>query len=543
VGPNALAGLADVLAAALLAWAAVAAWRHDAHNPALAAAATLVLAGGSWWAVADAAALAGNQTVAVIGRLAVFPGPAVMAGAFVCLAFSLTRPQWVPGRRLAVALLVEPVLISFAGLTNAWHLLVYRGAGAAHLVGSSGWTYGPLYWADTAYRLLAAVFAIAIIARAWLRSPRADRAARLAVVIAGVAFVGAYGVYRAGGFGQVPDPMPVSIALIATAMNVWVHRQDTFVFGPIARALIVDQIGDAVMVVSPGGRVLDLNLAAVTLVRGMNPAAPDRLAGTSVDEVFGDALALPTGPESELVVELAMGRVEFQVRASSLVDRHQRTLGTVYVARDVTEANAVVRRLGAAHAQLVRQVETIEKLQVDLVEAASRDPLTGLHNRRHLVEGFASMIATAQDTGETLAAVLFDVDRFKSINDEHGHLAGDAVLVELARRIRQSAPADALVARWGGEEYFVALPGADADTGFAFADDLRRRCEQEPIVIDGRTIRCTLSGGVSTYPGCGTTTDELFHCADELMYAAKNAGRNLVLVDTDAAATAARSTG
>jgi len=194
----------------------------------------------------------------------------------------------------------------------------------------------------------------------------------------------------------------------------------------------------------------------------------------------------------------------------------------------VTEANVLSRRLAAAHTQLVRQVETIEVLRADLVELASRDPLTGLHNRRHLVERFASMLAAAQVAGDTLAVALFDVDEFKSVNDDYGHLAGDAVLVALAQRMQAQAPTGALVARWGGEEFFVALPGSDTAAGVAFAEDLRRRCELNVIVVEGRMIRCTLSGGVAAYPASGTTMDDLFHAVDASMYEAKNAGRNLV---------------
>ena len=83
----------------------------------------------------------------------------------------------------------------------------------------------------------------------------------------------------------------------------------------------------------------------------------------------------------------------------------------------MTEANNQSRRLAAAHAQLVRQVETIELLRADLAELASRDALTGLHNRRHLVEEFASMITAAEQNHEPLAVALFDVDRFKSIRN------------------------------------------------------------------------------------------------------------------------------
>jgi diguanylate cyclase (GGDEF)-like protein len=92
----------------------------------------------------------------------------------------------------------------------------------------------------------------------------------------------------------------------------------------------------------------------------------------------------------------------------------------------------------------------------------------------------------------------------------------------------EQAPAGALVARWGGEEFFIALPRTDAATGLAFADDLRHRCERAGIVNQGRLIHCTVSGGVAAYPESGTNMDELFHAADVALYEAKDAGRNLV---------------
>jgi len=292
--------------------------------------------------------------------------------------------------------------------------------------------------------------------------------------------------------------------------------------------------------------MLDLNPAAVALLRAMNPDAPTKLIGMPAQGVFADTIASAHGRDTELVVKFPGGRVEFQVRASRLIDRHHRDLGSVFVARDVTEANVLGRHLAAAHTQLVRQVETIDVLRADLVELASRDPLTGLHNRRHLVERFASMLAAVQGAGETLAVALFDIDEFKSVNDAYGHLAGDAVLVTLAQQVQDEAPPGALVARWGGEEFFVALPGAGAAAGLTFADDLRRRCEQGATIFEGRNIRCTVSGGVATYPASGTTTDELFHAADVSMYEAKNAGRNLVRICRGAVPSPAgepRSTG
>jgi diguanylate cyclase (GGDEF)-like protein len=497
-----LVGITNVAAAIACATIAVVTWRRRALKLTFAVALAFVMAGGCWWSIALAVVVAGRSaTVVAIAKLATFPGPSILVTAFMCLGLAIVKPQWVPRRWMIAALLVEPVLITVAGATNPWHRLVYGGPGADRLTSPSGWT--------------------------WKAQP-AFRAQRLAVLVAALVPLAANAVFLAGGFDDAPDPTPIGFAAAGTIMWYAIFRQDLFTFSPVARALIVDQIGDAVIVVSPGGRVLDLNPPAVTLVRDINPQAPTKLVGASADELFGGGIAETPLRASEIVVETAVGRADFHVQASPLIDRRHRDLGTVFVARDVTVVNAVIRRLAAAHSQLVQQVETIEALRADLVELASRDPLTGLHNRRHLVARFADMLDAAQRAGATLVVVLFDVDKFKAVNDEYGHLAGDTVLVALAQLIRELAPADALVARWGGEEFFIALPGADETAGLAFADGLRHRCEQHSIVVAGRMIACTISGGVATYPAAGTTMDELFHAADVALYDAKDAGRNVV---------------
>ena len=521
--------VAYAVAAVVFAWVAVLTWRRRAHNPTVALSLVVVMLGLGVSSVCDAVAVAStNQTTAAIASLAILPGVGIATGAFGCLGFGVPRPQWAPRRWFVALLLVEPVLITVAAATNPWRLWVYRGAGAAELTGSATWGYGPAFWWHTGYSYLALVIGIGFIAQGWWKAPPAFRQQRLTILLATLIPCAANVVYLARGFGDLVDPTPFGFAVAGMVSFYAIFRQDLFTFSPVARALIIDQIGDAIVVVSPGGRVLDLNAAAIDLLHGMNPDPPANLVGASAQELFGEGIAKPGALEAEIVVQFASGRTEFQVRTSLLIDRYHRDLGTVFVARDVTEANNQSRRLAAAHTQLVRQVETIELLRADLAEQASRDTLTGLHNRRHLVDRFASMITAAQRTGEPLAVALFDVDRFKSINDDYGHLAGDAVLVALARLMGEQAPVGALVARWGGEEFFVALPGADAATGLAFADDLRRQCKRNLIVVEGQKIHCTLSGGVAAYPASGTTMDDLFHAVDVSMYEAKNAGRNLV---------------
>ncbi len=526
-----LTGIAYVVAAAVFAWVTVLTWRRRFHNPVVASFLAVVMMGLAVSSVADAVAvITPDQRAAAIASLAILPGVGIATGAFACLALGVIRPQWAPRPWFVALLLIEPLLITASVATNTSTLWVYRGPGAAELTGSATWQYGPVFWVHTGYSYLALLIGIGFIAWGWWKAPPAFRRQRFTILLATLVPVVANLVYLSRWFGDFVDPTPFGFAVAGTVIFYAIFRQDLFAFSPVARTLIIDQIGDAIVVVSPGGRVLDLNPAAIDLLRGMNPEAPANLHGASARVLFGDSMAgvSPGAEESEIVVQSAGGRTEFQVRASLLIDRYNRGLGTVFVARDVTQANNQSRRLAAVHAELVRQMQTIERLRGDLAELASRDALTGLHNRRHLVGEFAAMITAAERTGEPAAVALFDIDRFKSINDDYGHLTGDAVLVAIAQLMCERAPSGALVARWGGDEFFVGLPGADETMGMAFADDIRHRCELSTIVVDCRTVRYTLSGGVAAYPMSGTTMDELFRAVDASMYRAKGAGGNLV---------------
>jgi diguanylate cyclase (GGDEF)-like protein len=150
------------------------------------------------------------------------------------------------------------------------------------------------------------------------------------------------------------------------------------------------------------------------------------------------------------------------------------------------------------------------------------DDLTGLHNRRGLEARFAELRADALRAAEPLALLLCDLDRFKSINDVHGHQRGDRVLIEAAQVIRGSLRATEQVFRVGGEEFLILLPGCDGEDGVRVAERLRAAIE---AAQPGR-LPVTASIGVTTASGEAIDFDELFRAADAGLYEAKNAGRN-----------------
>jgi diguanylate cyclase (GGDEF)-like protein len=161
---------------------------------------------------------------------------------------------------------------------------------------------------------------------------------------------------------------------------------------------------------------------------------------------------------------------------------------------------------------------------------AIQDGMTGIHNKRYFMEFLDREIAVASRHGHPLTLVMFDVDHFKKVNDGHGHLAGDAVLKDLAGRIRPRIRREDLFARYGGEEFVCVLPSTALPGGIVFAEHLRSLIEERPCAFDGKAIPFTISLGVTTlHRETGVDPLNLIKRADENLYAAKRNGRNRVI--------------
>jgi diguanylate cyclase (GGDEF)-like protein len=164
-----------------------------------------------------------------------------------------------------------------------------------------------------------------------------------------------------------------------------------------------------------------------------------------------------------------------------------------------------------------------------LRDQATHDGLTGLLNRTTILEALRSETGRAARERRPVAVLMVDLDHFKLVNDTHGHLAGDAVLRETARRMKASVRPYDPVGRYGGEEFLIVLPGCDGPTAQAQAERFREAMASEPVHIGGQSIRVTCSIGVSASTGLSASSgDSLVHEADLALYQAKNRGRNQV---------------
>ncbi|MEM6694698.1 MAG: diguanylate cyclase [Pseudomonadota bacterium] len=175
---------------------------------------------------------------------------------------------------------------------------------------------------------------------------------------------------------------------------------------------------------------------------------------------------------------------------------------------------------------------------------ANTDALTGLANRRAALARLDSMASDATADGSQYALMIVDLDHFKAVNDRYGHAAGDAVLVEVARRMDACTRNSDVLARFGGEEFLVAIPNCAPSCAEHVADRIRYALAQRPVTIPGldQSIAVTASIGLAMSTAKHAEPDQLLEAADKALYAAKAAGRNTVKMSAESAQPSVKAT-
>jgi diguanylate cyclase (GGDEF)-like protein/PAS domain S-box-containing protein len=214
---------------------------------------------------------------------------------------------------------------------------------------------------------------------------------------------------------------------------------------------------------------------------------------------------------------------------TTLRDAAGRAVEVLSIGTDITRQRLREEHLRAAYAELQEQYALISTLQQELREQSVRDPLTGAFNRRYLQETLPRELARCRRDHTPLSVVMIDADMFKSINDAHGHKAGDIVLKALASLLLTHSREGDVVCRYGGEEFVVLLPEADLDMAVERAESWRHAFA-ELVHRDGSVnIKSTISLGVGSFPVDGGDEHSLLQAADRALYAAKRQGRNRVV--------------
>jgi len=167
-------------------------------------------------------------------------------------------------------------------------------------------------------------------------------------------------------------------------------------------------------------------------------------------------------------------------------------------------------------------------LSEQMKQIAIRDQLTGVLNRHGLTERSGAAFSNFKRNKLPVSIIMIDIDKFKSINDEHGHAIGDAALVHFANLLKHDRQDDDILARVGGEEFALVLPGYDLTSTMRIADDLCTRAESTPLLLNGIKLKMTASFGVATLSRKDDSLTNAIDRADRALYRSKHAGRNQV---------------
>lgn len=235
-------------------------------------------------------------------------------------------------------------------------------------------------------------------------------------------------------------------------------------------------------------------------------AAPD-LAALGVRSTMRGALVAPLRHEDSLIGVVSLTRQSDVPLAGG--DRELLKWGTDYLRETI--------------------LRTVDRAIIE--QQARRDALTQLANRHTFDREIARQVAESNHSGQECSLIMLDIDRFKRLNDQYGHLAGDEVLRTVARMVQSCVArtrwADRpLVARYGGEELSVLLPGVGLDGAYRVAEDILETVRRKAVEADGRVLRLTISGGVATCPMHAATPSGLIAAADAALYRAKESGRD-----------------
>jgi two-component system, cell cycle response regulator len=250
--------------------------------------------------------------------------------------------------------------------------------------------------------------------------------------------------------------------------------------------------------------------------------------------------------------EFVLGRgtdCDIQVDRDSVSRRHARVFlkdGTSWMVQDLGSTNGSYvndtqiqqaglgdgdfLKIGAAIFKFLTGANVEMSYHEEIYRMTIVDGLTGVHNKRFFLEFLDREMARCVRYGRPLSLVMFDIDHFKRINDEHGHLSGDHVLKELAKRLTSRIRREELLARYGGEEFAAVLPETGREGALEFGEQIRQLIAREPFEFEGDKLPVTISVGISVMEGEPAAEISAFvKAADENLYKAKRAGRNRVI--------------
>ncbi|WP_226669544.1 histidine kinase N-terminal 7TM domain-containing protein [Metabacillus litoralis] len=307
------------------------------------------------------------------------------------------------------------------------------------------------------------------------------------------------------------DPVPIVMS-VTSFLYIWAFLSTNILeLAPIARGLIFDSMRDGVLVLDPNLRIVDFNDAAKRIIGNK---LNDQAIGKNIhslwkenelnDFLFPSIEHLNNKEEFEL--EWTGLHSYYQIRSTPVKKKKGFIVGSTIVIADITEQKLLYQKL-------------------ELL--AYTDGLTGILNRKTFIERSESIIKQMYEKGHSTSIIIFDIDHFKAINDQHGHRMGDEAICHVVSICKTFLQPNDLFGRYGGEEFVLCLPSTTLNEASEYAEAIRRSIENTPFEVENKKISITASFGV-TQASEAIMMEEILSYADKALYKSKHNGRNTV---------------
>lgn len=411
--------------------------------------------------------------------------------------------------RLTLLVMIVPVLTLFFNVTNDYHHLLYK---SVVYVTNGAYvqlqlTRGVWYYFYSLYSYAMILYGSGLFYNIWRHNEGILKTQSMLMLSGTLWPVIVNILYLLGYSPKGLDLTPFGLLVLIICYALAIFKYGMLELQEIIKTTAFSNIIDGIMVIDAQNRLLDFNKASTQIFQWLSM----KNLGIAISNFeCGREILSHTQDTFVLHIKCVNSDKDIEFRSTKLTDDGH-VLGTVYFCRDVTAQRQMMEKLDAL---------------------ASYDALSQVYNRRKLMEEAEKEAERAVRYYDCLSVLMIDIDRFKTVNDTYGHLAGDEVIYQVALQIKHKIRGTDIVGRYGGEEFVAILSNADKESALRIAENIRRAVEVLTVTYKSNEMHITVSVGVATVINDGLAIDiaAVINQADEAMYRAKENGRNKVSI-------------
>lgn len=455
-------------------------------------------------------------------------------------------------KKVMAALLIPAVLTSLGVVLNpyGWFVRPVNGGYVERI-------YGPIFWISMTFLVINALVSMYVIYVAMTSNQAARIKNQVMYMLKGITALSVFlmidvllNVILDDYLPVIPGFTSLGIVVSATFFVITIHQDKVFDIVTIAHQDIINTMEYGILVLDDQEQVVEINHALhpyISLVTGatfnMSSYLPDDPA-MRIESFLEKYHEYPL-ETAELEIPYPLIQMVVSIHAAPIIVSGSR-VGRIVTFQNVTEIRRLIDETNQQNLILKERNDSLVKVQAELFQSngklrklAITDSLTGCYNRHFLMQQLEQDVLRVRDALSPSTIILIDIDFFKKINDQHGHLAGDVVLCSTVELLQRSLRPSDILARYGGEEFIIYLPDTNGAEARLLAEQLKSEVEHNTIRIDyiDEPVSITISLGLLSIaefkipPAMDATTylNELFKSADKALYAAKHQGRNQIV--------------